>query len=140
MSSPHPEGAGAAAAMKHALRQAGLPPAAVDHLNLHGTGTPGNDAAEDRAVCTVFGQRLPCSSTKGFTGHTLGAAGGVEAGIALLALQHGFMPANLHWRERDPALQAAVLGEAREQPLRVVASNSFGFGGSNACLLFGAAS
>lgn len=139
MSSPHPEGAGAAAAMRGALAQAGLQPDEVDYLNLHGTGTPGNDAAEDLAVRTVFGTRLPCSSSKGFTGHTLGAAGGVEAAISMLALQHGFMPAGLNLQQVDPALQANYITECIEKPLRVVASNSFGFGGSNACLVFGAA-
>jgi 3-oxoacyl-[acyl-carrier-protein] synthase-1 len=139
MSSPHPEGAGAAAAMRGALAMAGLQPGDVDYLNLHGTGTPGNDAAEDRAVCAVFGAALPCSSTKGHTGHTLGAAGGVEASIAMLALQHGLMPAGLNVRHPDPALRANYLREAHAQALHVVASNSFGFGGSNACLIFGAA-
>ncbi len=139
MSSPHPEGAGAAAAMRGALAQAGLQPADVDYLNLHGTATPGNDAAEDQAVAAVFGSSLPCSSTKGHTGHTLGAAGGVEAAVAMLALQHGFMPAGLHLRERDPALHSNYITVPREQSLRVVASNSFGFGGSNASLLFGVA-
>ena len=139
ISSPHPEGAGAAAAMRGALAQAGLSPAEVDYLNLHGTGTPGNDAAEDRAVCEVFGTTLPCSSTKGHTGHALGAAGGVEASIAMLALQHGLMPAGLNVRQPDPALRSNYLVEPRRQALRVVASNSFGFGGSNACLVFGAA-
>jgi 3-oxoacyl-[acyl-carrier-protein] synthase-1 len=139
MSSPHPEGAGAAAAMRGALADAGLQPGDVDYLNLHGTGTPGNDAAEDLAVCAVFGHSVPCSSTKGFTGHTLGAAGGVEAAVALLALRHGFMPAGLNLQRPDPALHAAYLAAPREQRLRVVASNSFGFGGSNCCLVFGAA-
>ena len=139
MSSPHPEGAGAAAAMRAALGQAGLAPEQVDYLNLHGTGTPGNDAAEDGAVGAVFGKRLPCSSTKGFTGHTLGAAGGVEAAVSMLALQHGFMPAGLNVQQRDPALHANYQSERIEKPLSVVASNSFGFGGSNACLIFGAA-
>ena len=139
MSSPHPEGAGAAAAMRGALAQAGLAAGDVDYLNLHGTGTPGNDAAEDIAVCAVFGNQLPCSSTKGATGHTLGAAGGVEAAIGLLALQHGLMPAGLNRRQPDTTLRAAYLDHTREHNLRVVASNSFGFGGSNACLLFGAA-
>lgn len=139
MSSPHPEGAGAADAMQGALVSAGLAPGDVDYLNLHGTGTPGNDAAEDRAVCSVFGGTLPCSSTKGFTGHTLGAAGGVEAAIVMLALQHGLVPASLNLRERDPALHANVLRETQQRPLNVAASNSFGFGGSNACLVFGAA-
>jgi 3-oxoacyl-[acyl-carrier-protein] synthase-1 len=139
MSSPHPEGAGAAAAMRGALAQAGLRPDQVDYLNLHGTGTPGNDAAEALAVQAVFGSELPCSSTKGFTGHTLGAAGGVEAAISMLALQHGFMPAGLNVLTPDPALPVHYLREQRPQALRVVASNSFGFGGSNACLVFGAA-
>ncbi len=139
MSSPHPEGAGAALAMRAALAQAGLQPHQVDYLNLHGTGTPGNDAAEDRAVSAVFGTALPCSSTKGFTGHTLGAAGGVEASISLLALQHGLAPAGLNLQTPDPALHAHILLEPLHKALSVVASNSFGFGGSNACLVFGAA-
>lgn len=139
MSSPHPEGAGAAAAMRAALRDAGLEPGAIDYLNLHGTGTPGNDAAEDRAVLTVFGHGLPCSSTKGATGHTLGAAGGVEAVLTMLALREGVLPANLHLRERDPALAAAIVTRPTPRALRVAASNSFGFGGSNACLVFGGA-
>ena len=139
MSSPHPEGAGAALAMRAALAQAGLRPAQVDYLNLHGTATPGNDAAEDRAVCAVFGSGTPCSSTKGYTGHTLGAAGGVEAGIALLALEHGLAPPSLNLRTLDPALHARLLREPLQADLRVVASNSFGFGGSNASLVFGAA-
>lgn len=139
MSSPHPEGAGAAAAMRGALASAGLQSGDVDYLNLHGTGTPGNDAAEDRAVSSVFGATLPCSSTKGYTGHTLGAAGGVEAAVALLALEHGFMPAGLNVQQPDPALHSLYLREPREGRLRVVASNSFGFGGSNCSLIFGAA-
>jgi 3-oxoacyl-[acyl-carrier-protein] synthase-1 len=139
MSSPHPEGAGAALAMRAALAQAGLPPDRVDYLNLHGTGTPGNDAAEDQAVCAVFGTRLPCSSTKGYTGHTLGAAGGVEASIALLALQHGLAPPSLNLQQQDPALHAGLLREPLPARLQVVASNSFGFGGSNASLVFGGA-
>ncbi len=138
MSSPHPEGAGAALAMRAALAQAGLQPAQVDYLNLHGTATPGNDAAEDRAVCAVFGSATPCSSTKGYTGHTLGAAGGVEAGIALLALEHGLAPPSLNLQMQDPALHASLLREPLQAALKVVASNSFGFGGSNASLIFGA--
>ena len=138
MSSPHPEGAGAAEAMRGALAQAGLAPTQVDYLNLHGTATPNNDAAEDLAVRTVFGTALACSSTKGATGHTLGAAGGVEAAIALLALEHGLMPGGLNRRTPDTALQCNYQVANRDAALRVVASNSFGFGGSNACLVFGA--
>jgi 3-oxoacyl-[acyl-carrier-protein] synthase-1 len=137
MSTPHPEGAGAIAAMRAALADAGLPADAIDYVNLHGTATPSNDAAEDRAVRSVFGLRTPCSSTKGATGHTLGAAGGVEAVIALLALQAGLVPAGLNVRQRDPELQIDYVLENRDLPLRRVLSNSFGFGGSNASLVFG---
>jgi 3-oxoacyl-[acyl-carrier-protein] synthase I len=139
MSSPHPEGLGAAAAMRGALAQAQLQPQDVHYLNLHGTGTPGNDAAEAQAVVAVFGTQLPCSSTKGFTGHTLGAAGGVEAAIAMLALQHGFVPGGLNLQTPDPSLHCNYIHSTTEQPLEVAASNSFGFGGSNACLVFGSA-
>ncbi|MDE2625943.1 MAG: beta-ketoacyl-[acyl-carrier-protein] synthase family protein [Burkholderiales bacterium] len=139
MSSPHPEGVGAIAAMRQALAEAGLQPEQIDYINLHGTATPNNDAAEDRAVFSVFGDRVPASSTKGATGHTLGAAGGVEAAISVLALRHGLMPGGLNLRERDPALHIQYLTENRRAPLRRVLSNSFGFGGSNASLIFGAA-
>ena len=139
MSSPHPEGAGAAMAMRQALAQAGLAAEDIGYVNLHGTGTPGNDAAEARAVQAVFGSTTPCSSTKGHTGHTLGAAGGVEASIAMLALQHGLAPAGLNVQQLDPALGVNYLLHNQAGPLRAVASNSFGFGGSNCCLVFGAA-
>ena len=138
MSSPHPEGAGAVLAMRAALAQAGLAPESIDYLNLHGTGTPNNDTAEDLAVGAVFGHDLPCSSTKGYTGHTLGAAGGVEAVISMLALHHGLAPAGINVRRPDPALHIHYLREPLRLALAYVASNSFGFGGSNACLVFGA--
>lgn len=137
MSTPHPEGAGAIAAMRGALADAGLEPGDIDYINLHGTATPSNDAAEDRAVGQVFGTATPCSSTKGATGHTLGAAGGVEAVIALLAMRHGLLPAGLNVRRRDTDLHADYLLENRHVPVRRVVSNSFGFGGSNASLVFG---
>jgi len=139
MSSPHPEGALAAAAMRQALAGAGLAPGEIDYINLHGTGTPSNDAAEDTAVQAVFGRAVPCSSTKGATGHTLGAAGGVEAVISLLALRHGLLPGGLNVRERDPALGVNYLQANRTQAVRHVLTNSFGFGGSNASLVLGAA-
>ena len=139
MSSPHPEGAGAVIAMRAALAQAGLGPQDIDYINLHGTATPNNDSAEDLAVCRVFGSDVPVSSTKGATGHALGAAGAIEAAISLLALQHGLVPPGLNLREPDPRLQARYVREPLQRPLRAVASNSFGFGGSNACLVFGAA-
>ncbi len=138
MSSPHPQGLGAATAMRQALAAASLQPQDVGYLNLHGTATPGNDAAEDLAVCAVFGAQVPASSTKGFTGHTLGAAGGVEAAISLLVLEHGLLPPTLNLQERDPALSLKVLTTARLARVTVAASNSFGFGGSNCCLVMGA--
>jgi len=137
MSTPHPEGAGAIAAMRQALVEAGLQAGDIDYINLHGTATPSNDAAEDRAVAAVFGAAVPCSSTKGATGHTLGAAGGVEALISMLSIEHGLMPAGLNLVQRDPALQMNYLQENRDAPVRRVLSNSFGFGGSNASLVFG---
>ena len=139
MSSPHPQGLGAMQAMRAALADAGCTAADIDYINLHGTATPNNDSAEDCAVNTVFGGATPCSSTKGATGHTLGAAGAVEAAISLLALQHGLMPAGLNLVTPDPALKAHYLRENRPASLRRVLSNSFGFGGSNACLVLGAA-
>jgi 3-oxoacyl-[acyl-carrier-protein] synthase-1 len=140
MSSPHPEGAGAAEAMRGALAQAGLAARDVGYINLHGTATPNNDSAEDLAVNAVFGPATPCSSTKGATGHTLGAAGGVEAAIVMLGLQHGLIPGGLNRLAPDAALHAHYVDTSRAATLKVAASNSFGFGGSNACLVFGAAS
>ena len=139
MSTPHPQGQGAVAAMRAALDDAGHSPSDIGYVNLHGTATPSNDAAEDHAVGLVFGPATPCSSTKGATGHTLGAAGGVEAAISLLALRHGLVPAGLHVRDPDPALRLNYVRENREQRLAAVLSNSFGFGGTNASLVFGAA-
>lgn len=137
MSSAHPEGAGAEIAMQEALTRAGIRPESVDYINLHGTATISNDAAEDLAVVRVFDTRTPCSSTKGFTGHTLGAAGITEAVIACLCIAYGFMPANHNLRQQDPALKANILTEYRLQTVNRVLSNSFGFGGSNCSLLFG---
>ncbi len=117
MSQPRPDGSLAALAMTRAMN--GLPPAKVSYINLHGTATPANDAAEDAAVSSLFGAHVPCSSTKGWTGHTLGAAGIVEAAICLLAMEQGFMPRSLNTREKDPALRSGILMAAREQPVRV---------------------
>ncbi len=139
MSSPHPEGLGARLAMQAALDAAGLRPGDIGYVNLHGTATPSNDAAEDRAVADLLGTAVACSSTKGATGHTLGAAGGVEALIAALALRHGFVPAGANTVERDPALRANYALQGREAPLRRVLSNSFGFGGTNCSLVLGRA-
>ncbi|HUW39227.1 MAG TPA: beta-ketoacyl-ACP synthase, partial [Rhodocyclaceae bacterium] len=139
MSSPHPEGLGARMAMQAALTMAGLQPSEIDYINLHGTATQSNDAAEAKAVRHLFGQATPCSSTKGATGHTLGAAGGIEAVICALALRHGLLPAGLNTRQLDPALELDYLRENREQPVSRALSNSFGFGGTNCSLVFGRA-
>ena len=139
MSSPHPEGLGARAAMVQALSTAGLEPSDIDYINLHGTGTPSNDSAEARAVTAVLGSSVPCSSTKGATGHTLGAAGGLEAVICALALRHELMPAGLNTAAADPSLGLNYLLENRRQQFSRVMSNSFGFGGSNCSLIFGRA-
>ncbi|MBI2745155.1 MAG: beta-ketoacyl-[acyl-carrier-protein] synthase family protein [Burkholderiales bacterium] len=135
MSSPHPEGLGARAAMQQALAMAGLQPSQIDYINLHGTATPSNDTAEDKAVSALFGTTTPSSSTKGHTGHTLGAAGGIEAVICALALQHGLAPGGCGTEQLDPTLQSRYLLSNLEQPLRHVLSNSFGFGGSNCSMV-----
>jgi 3-oxoacyl-[acyl-carrier-protein] synthase-1 len=137
MSAPDPEGRGAASAMRAALQRASVAPQDVDYVNLHGTATPANDAAEDRAICELFGMRTPCSSTKGYTGHTLGAAGIVEAVFCALAVEHGFLPPSLNTRSVDPSLHGEILLEPREQSVSRALSNSFGFGGNNASLLIG---
>jgi 3-oxoacyl-[acyl-carrier-protein] synthase-1 len=129
MSAPHPEGLGARLAMQAALESAGLGPESIDYVNLHGTGTASNDAAEDQAVVGLFGERVPVSSTKGMTGHTLGAAGAVEALIAVLALEEGRIPGSPGTRILDPKLRAGSALRGREAPLSRALSTSFGFGG-----------
>lgn len=136
MSAPHPEGAGALAAMRQALNSAGLEAGDVGYINLHGTATQLNDAAEARAVEEVFGVRVPASSTKGWTGHALGAAGVTEAVISLLALDSGFLPGTLNCEAPDIAGGAFVMTDPRNCPVDTVMTNSFGFGGSNCALLF----
>ena len=139
MSSPHPEGLGAKIAMENALAMADLAPAQIDYINLHGTATPSNDASEGKAVAAMFGATTPCSSTKGATGHTLGAAGGIEAVICALALQHGLLPGGVNTTQLDAALPLNYLLDNREQRIDRVLSNSFGFGGTNCSLVFGRA-
>lgn len=139
MSTPHPDGLGARLAMQRALESAGLAAASIDYVNLHGTGTRSNDAAEDRAVSSLFDAATPCNSTKGATGHLLGAAGITEIIISILAIEHGFMPGSAHTRRVDPAMQCNYLIETRTARVRRVLSNSFGFGGSNCSVVLGAA-
>ena len=140
MSSPHPEGLGARMAMQQALDTAGLAAEDIDYINLHGTATQSNDAAEAKAVTAVFGSETPCSSTKGATGHTLGAAGGIEAIISALSLQHGFVPGGLNTKTRDPAIALNYLLDNQPLAAQKIISNSFGFGGTNCSLVFGLAS
>ncbi|HEU0289199.1 MAG TPA: beta-ketoacyl-[acyl-carrier-protein] synthase family protein [Burkholderiales bacterium] len=139
MSTPHPEGLGARLAMQRALDSAGLAPADIDYINLHGTATRTNDAAEDAAVRGLFGTDTACSSTKGATGHLLGAAGITEAIISILAIEHDLMPGSANTRAVDPDLKSRYLLASREARVRRVLSNSFGFGGSNCSLVLGAA-
>ncbi len=138
MSTPQPGGEGALAAMRQALARAQLEPGAIDYVNAHGTATPANDRAEDRALARLFGAGVPVSSTKGWTGHALGAAGIVEAVVCFLALEHGLIPATLNSSTLEPGLQSAIVLENRAARLRRVLSNSFGFGGSNCSLVFAA--
>ena len=138
MSTPHPQGAGAALAMQRALACATLAPAAIDYINMHGTASMANDSMEDRAITSVFGTHTPCSSTKGWTGHALGAAGITEAVIAALCIQKGLMPGCLNTRSIDPGFTSQVLLTNQSGPVQHVLSNSFGFGGSNCSLIFGA--
>jgi 3-oxoacyl-[acyl-carrier-protein] synthase-1 len=135
MSSPHPDGTGARISMQQALSTAHLTADRIDYINLHGTATVSNDASEGKAVAAVFGSATACSSTKGATGHTLGAAGGVEAVICALALQNRLMPGGLNTTQRDPQLQLNYLLDNREQRIAHVLSNSFGFGGTNCSLV-----
>ena len=139
MSTPHPEGLGARLAMERALAAAGLQPQQIDYVNLHGTATTIGDAAEDRAVSDLFGAATPCSSTKGATGHTLGAAGITEAIFSALAVLHGFIPGSPHTRAVDPSFRSHYVLESRRARLDRVLSNSFGFGGANCSVLLGRA-
>ena len=135
MSAPHPEGLGAMLAMRSALKMAGLSPGAIDYIALHGTATPSNDAAEAKAVFGLFGADTPCSSLKGHIGHTLGAAGAVNAVICALALRHDIAPAGAGTRDLDPALRVNYALNNVDKSMRHVLSNSFGFGGSNCSLV-----
>jgi 3-oxoacyl-[acyl-carrier-protein] synthase-1 len=139
MSAPHPNGLGARMAMQAALAAAQLRPGDIDYINLHGTGTPSNDRAESQAVTALFGPATPCSSTKGATGHALGAAGALEAVISALAVRHDLMPGGVHTNHLDPTLAAGYIRENRRAKVTRVLSNSFGFGGTNCSLIVGRA-
>ncbi len=135
LTQPNPSGSGARQAMEGALRSAGITPREIDYINAHGTATPFNDAAEGRAIAELF-DGVPVSSTKGMMGHSLGAAGAIEAVISLLALQNQFLPPNINFRNGDADLNVNIIAnKSRPGNLRTVLSNSFGFGGTNASVI-----
>jgi 3-oxoacyl-[acyl-carrier-protein] synthase II len=139
LTQPHPQGDAAVRSMTAACMQAGLTPGDIHYLNSHGTGTPLNDIAEANAITTWAGDavaRIAVSSTKSAMGHLLGGAGAIESAICLLALQHQHLPASLHVRDADPACHFDLVREPRAAKLEAVLTNSFGFGGSNASLIF----
>jgi 3-oxoacyl-[acyl-carrier-protein] synthase II len=137
---PAPEGEGAARCMRLALAEGGMDPLTVDYINAHGTSTPYNDVNETQAIKHVFGEhaaRLAVSSTKSMTGHLLGAAGAVEAAYTVLAIRNGMIPPTINYEHPDPQCDLDyVPNQARPAALRIALSNSFGFGGANACLAF----
>ena len=137
LSAPHPVGLGARLAMQAALAAAGSGAEDVDYINLHGTGTRSNDSAESLAVEGLFGAAVPCSSTKGATGHTLGAAGALEAVICAIALRHDLLPGGANTTDVDPGLHVGYVTGSQTRRLTRVLSNSFGFGGSNCSLVLG---
>ncbi len=143
ITSPNPAGAGGAACMQLALQDAGISAGEISYINAHGTSTHLNDACETKAIKTVFGKRayeIPVSSTKSMTGHLLGAAGAVEAVLSVKALEEQFIPATIHYEMPDPECDLDIVpNEGRPAALRYVLSNSLGFGGHNACLIFGKA-
>jgi len=132
---PHPEGTGAEAAMQKAMDDAAVNADAIDYINLHGTGTPENDLAESKAVRRLFNPAPPLSSIKGLGGHGLAASGAVEAVVSVICLKHDFLPANCGCEEADPACGLQPLSIPVEQSVTTILSNSFGFGGNNACLV-----
>ena len=137
MSRPHPEGRGALLAMQQALERAELDAEQIDYLNLHGTATPANDASEDKAVFKLFKGQIPCSSTKGYTGHTLGAAGILEVALSCIAIEEGILPASLNTQQVDKNIHSRIVTAVQKQQVNKVMTNSFGFGGSNASLIIG---
>jgi len=139
MSTPHPEGLGAERALDDALARAGLAPEAIDYINMHGTASQKNDEVEGALVARRFPARTHASSTKGFMGHTLGAAGIVEAVISLLAIERGLMPGTVNTRTLDEGFGPQIKLEPAHGEVRYALSNSFGFGGNNCSLVFGKA-
>lgn len=135
LTQPDPSGTGPRQAMEQAMTSGGVRPEAIGYINAHGTATPFNDAAEGKAIAELF-DRVPISSTKGMMGHSLGAAGAIEAIFCLLALQHQFLPPNINFRAGDEAIDLNIIANAsRPAQIDTVLSNSFGFGGTNASIV-----
>jgi 3-oxoacyl-[acyl-carrier-protein] synthase II len=140
MTAPCPDGDGAARCIEMALKDAGIKPEDVDYINAHGTSTPLNDAAETKAIKKVFGEhayKLMVSSTKSMTGHLLGGAGGLEGVLTVLSLYEGVIPPTINLEEPDPECDLDyVPNQARKADIKIALSNAFGFGGTNACVVF----
>ncbi len=142
MTAPHPEGIGVIAVMKNCLENAGVSPEEVDHINTHGTSTPLGDVAELKAISEVFGahaKNININSTKSMTGHLLGAAGAIESISAILAMEHGIVPPTINHTTFDEHIDPELnltLNKAQKREVKVAMSNTFGFGGHNACVLF----
>ncbi|HAO13967.1 MAG TPA: beta-ketoacyl-[acyl-carrier-protein] synthase II [Tenacibaculum sp.] len=142
MTAPHPEGVGVIAVMKNCLENAGLKPEEVDHINTHGTSTPLGDVAELKAISEVFGEHaknININSTKSMTGHLLGAAGAIEAIASILAMEHGVIPPTINHSVVDENINPDLnltLNKAQKRDVKVAMSNTFGFGGHNACVAF----
>ncbi|MEW6670927.1 MAG: beta-ketoacyl-[acyl-carrier-protein] synthase family protein [Thermodesulfobacteriota bacterium] len=141
MTAPDPQASGAVRSIEAALQDSGVSPDRVDYINAHGTATPANDLMETRGIKAVFGKRayrIPVSSTKSMTGHTLGAAGAIEAVAAVLGIFQGFIPPTIHLTERDPECDLDYVAEgSREVQVHIVLSNSFAFGGNNTAIVLG---
>ena len=142
MTAPHPDGIGVVAVMKNCLENAGMQPEDVDHINTHGTSTPLGDVAELKAITEVFGahaKNININSTKSMTGHLLGAAGAIEAIASILAMEHGIVPPTINHTTVDENIDSSLnltLNEPQKRDVKVAMSNTFGFGGHNACVLF----
>ena len=142
MTAPHPDGIGVIQVMKNCLRDAGMSPEEVDHINTHGTSTPLGDVAELKAISEVFGEHAPSiniNSTKSMTGHLLGAAGAIEAIASILSITHGMVPPTINHSTVDENIDQSLnltLNKAQKRDVNVAMSNTFGFGGHNACVLF----
>ena len=142
MTAPHPEGLGAKLVMNNCLKDAGVAINEVDAINMHGTSTPLGDIAESKAVIDVFGEHaynININSTKSMTGHLLGAAGAIEAVASILAIKHGIVPPTINFETPDEKIDQRLnftFNQAQKRDVKVAMSNTFGFGGHNACLLF----